>query len=298
MNILRKTAIILALTVFTMVTAVSSYASEGGGNSYPNGAESIMAGAVPPPGFYFVNYLNYYTADKLLDNKGDELPVDLKLNVLANVFRFVYTSPKQFLGGFIGAHTIIPVVVDMDIEMMGMKDSNEGLGDITVGGLLSWHTKNWHFATALDLIAPTGKYDKDDLINPGRNYFMVEPAAGFTYLSDGGYEASMKVMYDYNFENEDTDYQTGQEFHFDYFTGYHFAKNWVAGLGGYYYKQLTDDEVNGEDVEDNKGQVFAFGPALQYQYKNMSFIAKYQKETMVKNRSEGEKFWLKFIYAF
>lgn len=29
MNILRKTAIILALTVFTMVTAVSSYASEG-----------------------------------------------------------------------------------------------------------------------------------------------------------------------------------------------------------------------------------------------------------------------------
>lgn len=298
MTIIRKTAFILAIAVFTMTAAVSSYASEGGGNSYPNGAESIMAGAVPPPGFYFINYLNYYTADKIADNDGDAVPVDPEINVLVNVFRFVYTSPKKLLGGFLGAHTIIPVALDMDIEMMGMKDSNEGLGDITVGGLLSWHSKNWHFATALDLIVPTGKYDKNDLINPGRNYYMVEPAVGATYLSDNGIEASVKVMYDFNTENNDTDYKTGQEFHFDYFTGYHFAKSWVAGIGGYYYKQVTDDEVNGVDVENNKGQVFAYGPAIQYQYKNMSFIAKYQNETMVRNRSEGDKFWLKFIYAF
>jgi len=295
---MKKLLLALMLSAFALMTTVSAYASEGGGNSYPNGAESIMAGAVPPPGFYFVNYLNYYTSDKMADNSGNEVPVDLKVNVLANVFRFVYTSPKKFLGGFIGAHTIIPVVLDMDIEIMGMKDDNSGLGDITMGGLLSWHSKNWHFATALDLIVPTGKYDEDDLINPGRNYYMVEPAVGFTYLSDGGYEASVKAMYDFNTENNATDYKTGQEFHFDYFGGYHFAKSWVAGVGGYYYKQMTDDEVNGVEVDNNRGQVFAFGPALQYQYKNMSFIAKYQKETKVRNRTEGSKYWLKFIYAF
>lgn len=297
MHTIKKSIIIIAFAMLSTILSTNTYASEGGGSSYPNGAESIMAGAIPAPGFYFLNYLTLYSSDKLVDNDGDEVPVELDLDVRANVFRFVYVSKKQFLGGFIGVHTLIPIV-DMDIEIMGQKDSDSGLGDITLGTNLSWHSKNWHFAAGLDVTAPTGNYDKDELANIGRNYYTIEPVLGFTYLSDGGYEASVKAMYDYNTENNDTDYQTGQELHFDYFTGLHFAKNWVVGLSGYYYKQITDDEVNEEKVSDNQGQVLAFGPAVQYQYKNMSFIGKYQQETMVRNRTKGNKFWFKFIYAF
>ncbi|ADD68349.1 conserved hypothetical protein [Denitrovibrio acetiphilus DSM 12809] len=296
MSSINKIMLLVTLSIAALTFSFTANASEGGGSSYPNGAESIMAGAIPPPGFYFINYTNYYTADKMIDNDGDEQHVNLDLKVKANVFRFIYITDKQFLGGFIGFHTLIPLM-DMDLDIMGMDDDDSGLGDITIGTNLSWHTKNWNFAAGLDITAPTGQYDKDELVNVGRNYYSIEPVLGFTYLSDGGYEASVKAMYDFNTENNDTDYQTGQEFHFDYHTGYHIG-NWVAGISGYYYKQVTDDEQNGHTVDNYKGQVLAIGPALKYQYKNMSFIAKYQKETMVRNRTEGEKYWVKFIYAF
>ncbi len=72
-----------------------------------------------------------------------------------------------------------------------------------------------------------------------------------------------------------------------------------VGIGGYYYKQVADDKQHGTTVGDgNKGQAIGIGPQLKYDYKNMSFMLKYQTETNVKNRPDGEKFWLKFVYAF
>ena len=117
-------------------------------------------------------------------------------------------------------------------------------------------------------------------------------------MSDGGFDVSAKFMYDFNTRNDDTDYTSGQEFHVDYSIGKKFD-NLSVGLGGYYYKQVTDDKQAGSKVGDgNKGQAFGIGPQIKYDYKNMSFLLKYQAETAVKNRPDGDKFWLKFVYAF
>jgi hypothetical protein len=41
--------------------------------------------------------------------------------------------------------------------------------------------------------------------------------------------------------------------------------DWEAGISGYLYKQVTDDEQNDHTVGDgNRGQVVAFGPALRW----------------------------------
>jgi hypothetical protein len=151
----------------------------------------------------------------------------------------------------------------------------------------------------LDINIPIGGYDVTSIANAGRNYWNLEPAVAFTYLSDGGVEASSKFMYDYNFKNTKTDYLSGQEFHFDYTVAYH-IKDCALGVGGYYYKQITDDKQGGVKVGPDgfKGQAFAIGPQAKYDYKNMSFIFKYQKEMAVENKPEGDKFWLKVIYAF
>ena len=106
-------------------------------------------------------------------------------------------------------------------------------------------------------------------------------------------------MYDFNTKNTATDYLSGQEFHFDYTIGKKIGA-WSLGLGGYYYKQTTNDEQYGVKygADGNKGQVLAFGPQVKYDYKNMSFILKYQTETLVENKPEGNTFWFKFVYAF
>lgn len=277
----------------------AAYATEGGGGAYPNGAEDFMAGAVPPPGTYFINYLTHYTANRLNDNHGDKLVPEFKLNATANVFRFIHVTKHQILGGYWGVQAFVPLV-HLDVKMMGAKDSKTGLGDIIIDPIvLSWHSKNWHFATGVDVYLPTGAYDKDDLANIGRHYWTFEPVFAATYTADCGFDASVKLMYDFNTKNTATDYLSGQEFHADYTLGYK-IDNWRVGIGGYYYKQITNDEMNGTKVGPDgfKGQAFAFGPQVKYDYKNMSFTLKYQHEVAVRNKPDGEKFWLKFVYAF
>ena len=78
--------IVLVLLSLFIMTQREASATEGGGGAYPNGAEDFMAGAVPPPGTYFLNYFTYYTADKLKIKDGSDID-DFDLNVTANTFR-------------------------------------------------------------------------------------------------------------------------------------------------------------------------------------------------------------------
>lgn len=62
--------------------------------------------------------------------------------------------------------------------------------------------------------------------------------------------------------------------------------------------QTTDDELDGKDIEDNRGKAFAIGPVVKLNYKRFSLVAKMQREFGVKNRPRGENLWIKIIYAF
>ncbi len=296
----RVMSCFLFVFIFLSFVGVNKvYATEGGGGAYPNGAEDFMSGAVPPPGTYFLNYLTYYSANKFRDGNGDSVVPNFDLKVTANVFRFLHVTKTQILGGYWGFHVFVPVV-NVDVTLPVGSQSKTGIGDIIVDPfILSWHSKNWHFVTGLDIYIPTGDFDKNRLANVGRNYWTFEPIFAFTYVSDNGFEVSSKFMYDFNTKNTDTNYRSGQEFHFDYTVAKKFD-NISLGVGGYYYKQITDDKLNGQKVapDGNKGQAFAIGPQLKYDHKNMSFILKYQKEMSVENRPDGDKFWFKFVYAF
>jgi hypothetical protein len=298
----RKLFIVLvaaAVLAGPAVLVVPACATEGGGGAYPNGAEDFMVGALPPPGTYFKNYMLYYSASQFNDKNGNDLIPDFKLKVAADVLRFIHVTDYKILGANWAVHAFIPLVYQ-DVTLGGRTDDRFGLGDIIIDPIiLGWHFPNFHVTTGLDIYIPTGTYDKNRLANPGRNYWTFEPILAMTYLSDSGFELSAKFMYDFNTENSDTNYQSGQEFHFDYTVGYHIGKQWAVGLGGYYYIQTTDDKVNGVTPPDGfKGQVAAIGPQAQYSYKNMNFTLKWQYEFDAQYKPEGNKFWFNFVYAF
>lgn len=284
----------------SLIPATMAHATEGGGSHYPNGAEDFMAGALPPPGSYFINYFNWYSANSFRGEGGDKLLPDFELNVVANTLRLVHVTDYTFLGANWALHAFLPLV-NVDVSPVpNLSESRFGLGDIIIDPfILGWHSKNWHVTTGLDIYLPTGSYDADNLANIGRNYWTFEPVVAFTYLSDEGLELSAKFMYAFNTKNEDTDYLSGQEFHLDYTLGYHTGP-WSLGVGGYYYQQTTDDELGGESVGENgfRGQAFAIGPQAKYDYQNMAFTLKYQFETEVENRPQGNSLWFKFLYAF
>jgi len=295
--------LILAAFVLTLVlSGVPVYATEGGGTHYVGGNEDFMAGALPPPGMYSILYAVNYSAKKVNNNDGNDsmAGLDFKLNVNALAFRFIHVTKMKLLGADWGWHVIVPLVnQSVKIGAFGIDESKTGLGDIEFSPLvLGWHfSKNMHLIGAIDFMAPTGKFDTTEVVNIGRNYWTIAPIIAPTYISDGGFEVSAKFQYFFNTENNDTKYTSGNEFLCDYLIGQHIG-NWNVGLNGLLYKQITDDESNGVTVSNNKGQNYSVGPAIQYNYKNMFFNAKYQWDTSVRNQPEGQKFWLKFMYAF
>lgn len=287
---------ILLIIVLLLSSSVVCLATEGGGGSYPNGAEDFMSGAVPPPGFYYINYTVSYFSDTFKDSQGKSSVPGFELTAIGNVSRLIYVTDRKILGGNWAMHILIPLM-SVDVKTPAGKDSKFGLSDIFIDPcIIAWHSKNFHSAAGIEVIIPVGAYDKNDIANIGRNYWTIEPVFAFTYLSNRGWELSGKFMYDINFENDATDYKSGQEFHCDYTIGKRINDRWTAGIGGYWYTQLTDDKQNGIKVGDgNKGNVFAIGPQIKYDAKKMSFIMKYQKEMAVENKPEGSKFWLKFV---
>ena len=275
-------------------------ATEGGGSAYPGGNEDFMAGALPPAGHYPILYNMYYTSDELVDNDGNELPVDFDLDVFVSALRYVYVSPYKLFGADLGWHIIVPFISqDVEIGALGVDESTSGIGDIEFSTLIfGWHfSKNMHLVATVDIFAPIGEYDQNDPSSIGRNYWTVDPIVAATYISDGGFEVSAKFQYLINFENSDTDYTSGNEFICDYLIGQHVGK-WNFGVNGVIYQQITDDELDGDTVEDYKAQCFSIGPAIQYNYKNMFFNLKAQFDTAAENRPEGKKFWFKLMYAF
>jgi hypothetical protein len=273
-------------------------ATEGGGSNYPMGAESYLVGALPPPGVYPLIYAQHYAADDFNGNDGNSLPIDFRLRADVVAPRLLRVTDKTLFGGQLVTAALLPLV-DLDVSVNGLSDSNSGVGDLDLTAALAYHhSANRHSAIGFDIFAPTGDYKVGQLANIGRNYWGLQAVYAASHIDPAGINWGVKLMYDYNFENEDTDYQSGQELHADYSLGYGIAPNWVVGVGGYAYKQVTDDALNGVDI-GNKGQAFAIGPSVKFDNgKGFFFSAKYQKEMAVENRPQGDAFWIKTIIPF
>lgn len=287
---------LLAAAAIAIITSTATFATESGGGAYPNGAENFMSGALPPPGTYFLDYLTHYSADNFKDTNGNSAIPDFRVRAIANGFRFVHMTDKQIFGGNWGMHAFLPFA-KVDVTAFGRNQSKEGLADIVIDPIMiAWHTRNFHYAFGLDIFMPTGSYDKNDIANLSRNYWTFEPIVAGTYLSDGGLDVSMKLQYDFNTKNRATDYRSGQEFNVDYTVAQKFD-NFSVGVGGYYYRQMSDDEQAGVKVgtDGNRGRLFGIGPQIRYDHKNMMFFLTYTNESGARNKPEGNRLWLKFF---
>lgn len=274
-------------------------ATENGGSAYANGAEDLMAGAAPPPGHYLLGYGLHYKADDFIGDNGKALPIPFEAEVNGLILRYLHVSKVEVLGGNWAQHIFVPVL-DLDITTPGGSDTASGLGDIIVDPfIISWHRPPFHYVAGVDIYLPTGDYSTKDVANLGRNAWTFEPVLAGTYLNEkNGMEASVKLMYAINTENDDTDYTSGDEFHADFSAAMPIAPGTKLGINGFVYQQTTDDDVPTGGMDSGKGKQFGLGPVLAYNAGKLTVIAKYQKEFETENRPEGDRFWLKAILPF
>lgn len=285
-------------TTLLAIGVTSALATEGGGGIYSNGIENFMVGAMPPPGTYYMLYGSHYEANKLRDNNGNKLPVDFKVRASALAARVAWVTGKELLGGQLAFHAVAPLV-NLDVGIGGASQSKSGLGDIAFGPSLGYHVSpNLHYVVALDVNAPTGQYNKNDLANIGRNYWNVEPVLAVTYVQPKGLNADLKLMYDFNARNKDTGYRSGQELHADFAVGWAMGNGWTIGAGGYVYQQTSSDKRAGTVIEGNRGRAYAMGPSIKYDGGKWLLTAKYEKEFSVRNRAEGSGLKIKAVLPF
>lgn len=146
------------------------------------GFTSFVDGGPPAgPGWYFTEYIQYYTADKLVDG-----PPNAEVDVCVSLNQLIYQSKMPVLfGGKWGLDVIVPIV---SLDSTPLPDNGTGVGDVLVGPYLQWDPvmgKNgpiFMHRIELQTIFPTGKYDNTKALNPGSNFFSFDPYWAGTYF--------------------------------------------------------------------------------------------------------------------
>ena len=280
------------------------------------GFTSFLDGGPPAgPGFYFTQYIQYWTADELTNQDGDRLlpaPADEDLSVWISLTQFIYQSDQKLLfGGKWGMDMIIPYVsLDLDYGVTNTfgfpKDNGAGIGDILIGPYLQWdpimgeNGPIFMHRIEFQMIFPTGKYDENRALNPGSNFFSFNPYWAGTLFITPRLTASTRLHYLWNAENNDNNTQAGQAIHLNFATAYEvLPKQLRVGINGYYLKQISDTQVNGNDVGNSREQVFGIGPGAVYHFsQNSHLFFNVYFESNAENRPEGDRFNLRFVHHF
>ncbi len=335
---------LIATSVAIVIQFPTICAHAGGLTPEALGAETFLAGVSPPPGFYVKEYFDYYSADKLKNDSGHTLTLARngarldRLQVEALATRLTYVLPlKISVMGFDAnpaVHMIIPVVrpsLQLDAVtrtgLTEMSDHHSGVGDVGVCGGLGWHHKSglFHAMTTVDIIAPTGPWNPNRLVNIGANCWSVTPVIAATLFLPWhpNLEFDIRMTYSFNMKNDDfiispsvapkignmsltglrTNLTPGQDFHFNYCIAYALSKKGAAhkfrvGATGYFYQQTTDDDTSAGKVKNDLGRVFAIGPGVWWSYKKWIVESHVNFETAVRNRPQGINTWLTMAHGF
>lgn len=293
------------------ISAVSVQAAEGGYSNYIPGTYGDFAAAVEPSSKFTIrNDIYYYQADSSRSIRSGFLEADADLEFFMDFLTILHKPDVEIFGAHYAYGVFIPIVhadIDTGIRLGSLQVRREddafGLGDVTlIPGVLYWNRDNFHVALAEYIVTPTGEYDTDDLANKGLNYWTFDTDVTVTYLNEKtGQDYSINIGYNYNTENSDTDYQTGEELHIDYMINQFLSESWAVGIHGFYLKQITGDSGDGAVLGDFKAEVAGIGPAVLWNTKisgqEVSFIAKWLHEYDAERRIEGDHIFVSFAMS-
>lgn len=261
-----------SFSVCTLSTALC--AAETGFSTYGLGGYSFGAGVTPPPGTYVSTAVGFYTGKISGAVTIGGLVFDIGMNVdfLSVGLNGLYVREGKVLGGQLGISATVPIGhVDLDATasvgpLTGRRTTDGGGGgDIVPKIQLGWQHGALSHTAYIQGVAPTGRYDTGFNPNIGLNRPSIDTGWAFTWI-----DTSTKLQLNgalgvtFNFENDETNYKSGNEFHFEWAIGREFAPGLVLGIVGYDYRQLSGDSGAGAVLGPFKGSVDAIGAGLSY----------------------------------
>jgi len=319
MNTLKNMKL-FALVALVVLVPLPAQAEEGGSGHYLPGATASFIDMLPSkPGLAVANFFNYYSASASASKQvptGGLLTGGLDATAYSDTVVALYLTPLKLLGGHYGVGMAIPYVwIEAKGNVTGplgrtfsTSDTENGIGDITLYPfMIGWTNGDLKYDVWFGIYAPTGDYEKGKLANVGKNYWTFEPVVSVSYISSKiGLELTSFAGMDFNTKNDDTDYQTGNQFHLDVTAAEHlplFGGIIGVGANGFYYQQVTGDSGSGAAIlGEFKGRTIGVGPVVSYatkvSQKDLVAEIKWLPEMSVENRLKGDIVWFKVGMLF
>jgi hypothetical protein len=309
------------ILIIIAVAPLFAKAEEGGSGHYLPGAMSSFVDGVPLEETFIARY-NFVNWDASV-SAARQIPIanlvtaGADIESYANGLSLLWRPPFGTINdcwSYAMSATIPYVDLDITADILtngiavNRTDSISGIGDIVLMPVMLNQNINPDFNInyRLGVYAPTGRYEVGRLANTGKNFWTIEPTVGFMYFGQkNGREASVFLGGDYNFENTDTNYQSGIQLHVDGTLAQHFPL-WggLAGVGvnAYWYEQVEGDSGSGATLGDFKARTAGLGPVISYASKigDVDVIGelKWLHEMETKLRPEGDFIWFKLVAKF
>lgn len=312
-QMLKYAVLTVAVAVFVLPVQPVN-AAEGGSGFYLLGQRGQGAAPVLPEGVFF-SMPTYFLSGDVSGSQpleaGGFSTLGLDADVLVAMPTTLWMTPVNFLGGGLGlSATLVYGKADLSADIgisipeigdFGVTTSDDrwAMGDPVLSAFLGWNGENYAYTLTTSVNVPVGDYDLGRLSNVAINYWALDVTASGTWMfPESKIELSAATGFTFNDENDDTDYETGTEFHLEAAAHYQFSPTFSAGLNGYYYNQVSGDSGKGATLGDLKGEVTGIGPGLSGTFMlgpaPVSVSFRYYHEFNAKNRLEGDSAWLTF----
>ncbi|MGJ7532188.1 MULTISPECIES: SphA family protein [Variovorax] len=302
----------VSLAVTTGVAAQTPSVSQPAGLNL--GATSFYDGFTGSPGWTWLSWLRYSSANAIKDNNGKSVPAFSNPKITSYVWanQIAYLSDTSFAGWRPGFTAILPTVALNSSFGPGQSLTNggTGLGDITVGAfmqadpvLASDGRPLFVQRFSLDAILPTGKYDQRTDINQGAGFASINPYWAATLFPAERWEVSWRLYYLYNFRNNKpassnpqqsfngaplASTQAGQAAWLNFAASYAITPSFSLGINGYYFQQVSDSKANGTTLPNSKERVLGIGPGMMWRIdRDTALWINAYHETMVRGRTSA-----------
>jgi hypothetical protein len=252
----------------------SAQAAEAGFSGYGLGATAFGAGQTPPPGTYITFVSGFYSAD--IDGAvtigGELFELGLEVNFLQVAVNGTYVPNRTLLGGRPAISVTIPaghVDLEANVSVGGLSATREvdgpGLGDISTRAQLGWEHGDFSHLFYVQGTAPTGRYEDGFFPSIGLNRWILDTGWAFTWTEKTSkLQFNGAIGFTFSAENDETDYKSGNDFHFEWAIGREISQGLMIGIVGYDYRQLSGDSGSGATLGSFKGSVDAIGAGVTY----------------------------------
>jgi hypothetical protein len=300
-RVIRVAIAAAAAEVALWLAPASSLAIEGGASFYLLGSKLPLSGVVPGPGMYFQNDAYFYDG-----SAGGNIQLPFGGQIIAGVDAQIFfemptvigVTPWEILGGRLGFAGIVPlgfVDVQATLGRFAIQDDVFTVGDPAGSAFLGWDSGNFHWSLSSLVNFPIGDYREGQIANVALHRWAADFTGAATWLDPKlGIDLSAAAGFTFNGENHATDYNSGNEFHFEAAATKYLSRVFSLGIAGYYNRQVSPD--SGSRLGAFEGEVGAIGGLATYTFEvgklPVTTRVKYFHEFEATNRLEGDAVFL------